>query len=50
MTPAAERARVEVIALAGIDEVRAGESLEDRFVSLVGAAEVEDEELSWYGG
>ena len=33
-----------------LDEVRAGASLEDRFVELVGAPEIDEEELSWIGG
>ena len=33
-----------------LDEVRGGASLEDRFVELVGAAEVDEEELAWIAG
>ena len=38
-----------VVADGTLDEVRAGVSLEDRFVGLVGGAEVDEEELSWIG-
>lgn len=43
-------ARGQVVAQGTLDEVRAGASLEDRFVELVGAPEVDDEELAWIGG
>ncbi|GGH39916.1 ABC transporter ATP-binding protein [Microbacterium album] len=43
-------ARGEVVAQGTLDEVRAGATLEDRFVALVGAPAVDDEELSWIGG
>jgi ABC-2 type transport system ATP-binding protein len=39
-----------VVAGGTLDEVRAGASLEDRFVELVGAAEVSEEELRWIAG
>ncbi|MGK3953199.1 ABC transporter ATP-binding protein [Microbacterium sp. I2] len=39
-----------VLAQGTLDEVRAGSSLEDRFVELVGAPEFDEEELSWIGG
>lgn len=39
-----------VVAEGTLDEVRAGSSLEDRFVELVGAPEVDEEELAWIGG
>jgi ABC-2 type transport system ATP-binding protein len=38
-----------VVADGSLDEVRAGRSLEDRFVELVGSADVDEEELSWIG-
>jgi len=38
-----------VVADGTLDEVRAGVSLEDRFVGLVGGTEVDEEELSWIG-
>jgi ABC-2 type transport system ATP-binding protein len=40
-------ARGQVLADGTLDEVRAGGSLEDRFVELVGARELAEEELSW---
>lgn len=42
-------ARGRVLAEGTLDEVRAGSSLEDRFVDLVGAPEAEEEELAWIG-
>ena len=39
-----------VVAAGTLDEVRGGASLEDRFVELVGAPEVEDKELAWIAG
>ncbi len=42
-------ARGTVLADGTLDEVRAGGSLEDRFVDLVGARDLEGEELSWLG-
>lgn len=38
-----------VVAQGTLDEVRAGSSLEDRFVQLVGVSEFDEEELSWIG-
>ncbi|WP_309068154.1 ABC transporter ATP-binding protein [Microbacterium sp.] len=43
-------AQGHVLAQGTLDEVRAGNSLEDRFVELVGAPEIDEEELSWIGG
>ncbi|WP_127820107.1 ABC transporter ATP-binding protein [Microbacterium sp. CPCC 204701] len=43
-------ARGRIAAHGTLDDVRAGASLEDRFVELVGAPEVDEEELSWIGG
>lgn len=43
-------ARGEVVAAGTVDEVRGGASLEDRFVELVGAPEIEEEELTWIAG
>jgi ABC-2 type transport system ATP-binding protein len=43
-------ARGQVVAHGTLDEVRAGSILEDRFVALVGAPDVAEEELSWIGG
>lgn len=43
-------AQGRVAAQGTLDEVRAGASLEDRFVKLVGAPEVDEEELAWIGG
>jgi ABC-2 type transport system ATP-binding protein len=40
-------ARGVVVAEGSLDEVRRGGSLEDRFVELVGAPEVGEEELAW---
>jgi len=40
-------ARGQVVADGTLDEVRRGASLEDRFVELVGAPEVDEEELAW---
>ncbi|MDH6181851.1 ABC-2 type transport system ATP-binding protein [Microbacteriaceae bacterium SG_E_30_P1] len=40
----------KVIAQGTLDEVRGGRSLDDRFVELVGAPEVGEEELAWIGG
>ncbi|MBO3103929.1 ABC transporter ATP-binding protein [Cellulomonas fengjieae] len=40
-------ARGQVVADGTLDEVRRGVSLEDRFVELVGAPEVDEEELAW---
>lgn len=42
--------RGRVMAAGTLDEVRAGASLEDRFVALVGEPEVGEEELAWIGG
>lgn len=42
-------ARGQVLADGTLDEVRAGGTLEDRFVDLVGARDLEGEELSWLG-
>jgi ABC-2 type transport system ATP-binding protein len=42
-------ARGQVAADGTLDEVRAGGSLEDRFVELVGERELAGEELSWLG-
>lgn len=39
-----------VVAQGTLDEVRAGASLEDRFVELVGAPEMAEEELTWIAG
>jgi ABC-2 type transport system ATP-binding protein len=39
----------QIVADGTLDEVRAGSSLEDRFVDLVGAADVDEEELQWIG-
>ena len=39
-----------VVAAGTLDEVRGGASLEDRFVELVGAPEIEDKELAWIAG
>jgi ABC-2 type transport system ATP-binding protein len=39
-----------VLATGTLDEVRAGASLEDRFVELVGAPEPEETELTWIAG
>ena len=39
-----------VVADGTLDEVRAGSTLQDRFVELVGAPAIEDEELAWIGG
>ncbi|MBO0610759.1 ABC transporter ATP-binding protein [Myceligenerans salitolerans] len=39
-----------VLADGTLDEVRAGRSLEDRFVELVGATELGEEDLAWIGG
>ncbi|MFC0678529.1 ABC transporter ATP-binding protein [Lysobacter korlensis] len=38
-----------VVADGTLDEVRGGTSLEDRFVELVGARDIDEEELSWIG-
>ncbi|GAB3617359.1 ABC transporter ATP-binding protein [Okibacterium endophyticum] len=38
-----------VVAQGPLDDVRAGASLEDRFVELVGAAPIDEEELTWIG-
>jgi len=38
-----------VLADGTLDEVRAGGTLEDRFVELVGSTDLSDEELSWIG-
>lgn len=43
-------ARGRVVAQGTLDEVRAGASLEDRFVDLVGAPEDGEEDLAWIGG
>lgn len=43
-------AQGRVAAQGTLDEVRAGASLEDRFVELVGAPDVDEEELAWIGG
>lgn len=43
-------AQGKVAAQGTLDEVRAGASLEDRFVELVGAPAVDEEELAWIGG
>ena len=43
-------AQGSVVAAGTLDEVRGGASLEDRFVELVGAPEVEDKELAWIAG
>ncbi len=42
-------AQGKVVADGTLDEVRAGSSLEDRFVELVGARDIDEEELSWIG-
>ncbi|RMI07079.1 ABC transporter ATP-binding protein [Cellulomonas triticagri] len=42
--------RGQVAAAGTLDEVRGGSSLEDRFVDLVGAPEVAEEELAWIAG
>ena len=39
----------QIVADGTLDEVRAGSSLEDRFVDLVGAADIDEEELQWIG-
>jgi ABC-2 type transport system ATP-binding protein len=39
-----------VLATGTLDEVRAGASLEDRFVELVGEPEATEEELTWIAG
>lgn len=39
-----------VMAAGTLDEVRAGASLEDRFVELVGVSDGSEEELTWIGG
>ena len=41
--------RGAVVASGPLDDVRGGASLEDRFVELVGATEVEEEDLAWIG-
>ena len=38
-----------LVAVGGLDEVRGGRSLEDAFVRLVGATDVDTSELSWLG-
>lgn len=38
-----------VVADGTLDEVRAGTTLEDRFVGLVGSPDIDEEELSWIG-
>jgi ABC-2 type transport system ATP-binding protein len=38
-----------LIAEGPVDQVRAGRSLEDAFVELVGAGDVTTEELGWLG-
>jgi len=43
-------AQGRVAAHGTLDEVRAGSTLEDRFVELVGASDIDDEELAWIGG
>lgn len=43
-------AKGRVVANGTVDEVRAGSSLEDRFVELVGAPEIGEEELRWFRG
>ena len=40
-------ARGKVLAVGTVDDVRAGESLQDRFLDLVGARAAHTEELSW---
>lgn len=42
-------ARGQVLAEGTLDEVRAGTSLEDRFVDLVGSTELAEEDLAWIG-
>jgi ABC-2 type transport system ATP-binding protein len=42
-------ARGQVLVDGTLDEVRAGGTLEDRFVDLVGARDLDGEELSWLG-
>jgi len=42
-------ARGRVVADGTLDEVRAGGTLEDRFVELVGERDLDEEELSWLG-
>ena len=39
----------KVVADGTLDEVRSGVTLEDRFVELVGAPDIDEEELSWIG-
>jgi ABC-2 type transport system ATP-binding protein len=42
-------ARGQILADGTLDEVRAGGSLEDRFVDLVGSTELAQEDLAWIG-
>jgi ABC-2 type transport system ATP-binding protein len=42
-------ARGQILADGTLDEVRAGGTLEDRFVGLVGSTELAEEDLAWIG-